>query len=287
MIKNILTVDLEDWFVVENLKGNVDFSDWEQLPSRVEKTTEVLLELFDDFGVRATFFVLGWLADKYPRLINKIAMQGHEIGCHSYHHHRIDSLTENEFREDTRKAVKAISEASGVEPVGYRAPSWSINARIPWAFEVLQEMGFLYDSSIYPIKHDIYGEPGAPKKIFRMQLNNGKSIFEIPASTVSILGRNFPVGGGGYLRHSPLWFTKKMISRLNRDNQPAVIYIHPWELDENPPRMKGLSKFQKFRQYGSIKTLKHKMELILDAYDFCSAKDYTKALIRKPIGFGT
>nr|MBN2278035.1 DUF3473 domain-containing protein [candidate division Zixibacteria bacterium] len=285
MVKNILTVDLEDWFVVENLKQNLDYRQWQELPSRVVKNTNLLLEMFDNAGVRATFFVLGWIAERHPRLIYDIASHGHEIACHSYHHRRIDSFDKEEFRRDTEMAVKTIRESCGVHPVGYRAPSWSINARIPWAFEILEEMGFIYDSSIYPIKHDIYGEPGAPKKIFKMQLENGRYLYEIPASTVNILGKSFPVGGGGYLRHSPFWFTRRMISRLNRANRPAVIYIHPWELDEDPPRLKGLSYFQKFRQYGSIKTLRHKMELLLRAFDFCSAKDYTKSLIRKPIGF--
>jgi len=285
-MKNILTVDLEDWFVVENLKGNIQFDEWDELPARVVENTNRLLELFDHYSVSATFFVLGWIAEKHPRLIYNVASMGHEVACHSYQHGRVDSLTEKQFREDTKRAVQAIGEACGVSPVGYRAPSWSINSKIPWAFEVLAEMDFLYDSSVYPIKHDIYGEPGGPKRTVKIILDSGKSIYEVPASTVSILGRNFPVGGGGYLRHSPFWFTKKMIRKLNRDNHPAIIYIHPWEIDSDQPRLDGLTALQRYRQYGSIPTIERKMELLLQTFDFCTIKDYIRRLVRKPIGFG-
>jgi len=285
-MKNILTVDLEDWFVVENLKENIDFEQWDELPARVEKNTDRLLELFDYYGVTATFFVLGWIAEKHPRLIHNVTSMGHEVACHSYRHGRVDRLTEEQFREDTKRAVTAIEEACGISPVGYRAPSWSINSKIPWAFEALADMDFLYDSSVYPIKHDIYGEPDGPKRIVKIQLESGRSIYEIPASTISILGKNFPIGGGGYLRHSPFWFTKKMINRLNRQNHPAIIYIHPWELDSEQPRLDGLTALQRYRQYGSIVTIERKMEMLLQTFDFCTIKDYIKRLVRKPIGFG-
>ncbi len=280
-----MTVDLEDWFVVENLKENIDYTEWKSLPSRVEKNTARLLELFDYYGVRATFFVLGWVADRFPKLIYMIASYGHEIGCHSYLHNRVDKMRRDEFEKDTRRAVKAIADASGVYPAGYRAPSWSINSNIDWAFEVLADLNFMYDSSLYPIKHDIYGDPEAPREIFNMELKNGKTLYEIPASTINLFGKNFPVGGGGYLRHSPLWFTSKMIRRLNRVNRPAVLYIHPWELDDEPPMLDGLSAFQKFRQYGSIINTPRKMELLLQKFDFCPAKDYISRLKRRPIGF--
>lgn len=285
-MKNILTVDLEDWFVVENLKDNIRFEEWDELPERVVKSTNRLLELFDYYDVRATFFVLGWIAEKHPGMVHDVSSMGHEIACHSYSHGRIDALTEEQFREDTRRAIGAIAEACGVVPVGYRAPSWSINSKIPWALEVLADMGFLYDSSVYPIKHDIYGEPGGPKQIVRLELAGGRHIHEVPASTINILGKNFPVGGGGYLRHSPFWFTKKMINKLNDNNRPAVIYIHPWEIDTKQPRVNGLTAFQRYRQYGSINTIERKMEMLLQTFDFSTVKDYIKRLVRKPIGFG-
>lgn len=285
MVTNILTVDLEEWFVVENLREVIDRGEWEELPARVEQNTREILSLFSDYHVRATFFVLGWVAQKYPQIIKEISIAGHEIGCHSYYHRRVDTLDRDEFRRDTEMAVNAIFKATGITPVGYRAPSWSINSNIRWAFEVLAEMGFEYDSSLFPITHDLYGEPDAPTGTFRMQLDNGLALYEIPASTVKIMGRNFPVGGGGYLRHGPLWFTTWMINRLNTANRPAVLYIHPWEVDRNHPRLDGLNALQKFRQYGSIATLMIKLEKLFRRFDFYSARDYLAAVRRKKIGF--
>jgi polysaccharide deacetylase family protein (PEP-CTERM system associated) len=285
MLRNILTVDLEDWFVVENLKGAIEYDQWNELPSRVIENTEKILSLFEMHNVRATFFVLGWIAEKFPGLINNIYQHGHEIACHSYAHSRVDLLKQKEFKKDTQRAVKAISDACGILPIGYRAPSWSINSKIKWAFEILADMGFLYDSSLYPIKHDIYGEPHGLRVIGRIPLDNGNYIYEIPASTVKFLGKNFPVGGGGYLRLSPVWFTERMIRKLNRAGQPAVIYLHPWEIDENQPRVEKLSPLQKYRQYGSISLLLKKLDILLKRFDFCTAGDYITQLKKRPIGF--
>lgn len=285
MFTNILTVDLEDWFVVENLKQKISSDQWNQFPSRIEDTTHCLLELFDKHNVRATFFVLGWIAENFPDLINEIAGLGHEIACHSFSHTRVDLLGEHAFREDTQRAIEIITNVSSIMPIGYRAPSWSINSSIPWAFEILAELGFKYDSSVFPIKHDIYGEPSAPRQIFRKKLESGRTIFEIPASTIQLFGKNMPVCGGGYLRHSPYWYTAKMVRKLNKENQPAVVYIHPWELDEDQPRVEGLSMFQKFRQYGSISILRKKIEKLLGEFDFIPAGDYINIVARKKIGF--
>ncbi len=285
MFTNILTVDLEDWFVVENLRQKISSDQWDQFPLRIEDTTHRLLELFNKYNVRATFFILGWIAKKIPDLMGEIAGFGHEIACHSYCHTRVDHLGEDAFRDDTKRAIEVITNASGIVPIGYRAPSWSINSSVPWAFEILAELGFKYDSSIFPIKHDIYGEPSAPRRIFRMKLKSGRTIYEIPASTIKLFGKNMPVCGGGYLRHSPYWYTAKMVKKLNEDNQPAVVYIHPWELDEKQPRVEGLSMFQKFRQYGSISILRKKIEKLLSEFDFIPAGDYVNIIARKKIGF--
>ncbi len=285
MVTNILTVDLEEWFVVENLRDVIAREEWEDLPKRVEKNTREILSLFADYHVRATFFVLGWVAEKFPQIIKEIAIAGHEIGCHSYYHRRVDTLDRDEFKRDTEMAVNAIFKATGISPVGYRAPSWSINSRIQWAFEVLAELGFEYDSSLFPIAHDLYGEPDAPTGTFRMQLDNGMTLYEVPASTIRIFGKNFPVGGGGYLRHGPLWFTAWMINRLNADKRPAVLYIHPWEIDREHPKLDGLNALQKYRQYGSISTLMIKLEKLFRKFDFYSARDYLGTIKRKKIGF--
>ncbi len=285
MANNILTVDLEEWFVVENLKDNIKYSDWDELPSRVVGNAERLLELFDRHGVRATFFVLGWVADRFPHLIQNIALSGHEIACHSFRHIMVNKVEKDVFQSDTEMAIQAIKRACGIAPAGYRAPSWSIDSSTPWAFEILARLGFTYDSSIFPVKHDIYGDPMGPKEIFRMRLESGRLLFEVPASTINIFGKNLPICGGGYLRHSPLWYTCKVIDKLNRENKPAVVYVHPWELDMELPRLKGLTMFQRYRQYGSISTLMRKLERLLSEFEFGPAGAYVEKLTRKPIGF--
>jgi len=285
MVTNILTVDLEDWFVVENLKENIDYRQWDDLESHVVENTEKLLKLFESHNVRATFFILGWIAGRFPHLIQRIAVHGHEIACHSYRHIMVSKISKEEFRSDTEMAIAAIRKACGITPVGYRAPSWSINSSTPWAFEILADLGFLYDSSIFPVKHDLYGDPMSPRDTFRMKLDSGRPLFEIPATTLNILGKNLPVCGGGYLRHSPLWYTAGIIRRLNRAGRPALVYVHPWELDPKLPRMKGLTFLQKYRQYGSIHTLLRKLHKLLGEFDFCPARNYVESVIRKPIGF--
>jgi len=285
MAANILTVDLEDWFVVENLKGNIDYREWDDLPSRVVVNAERLLEIFDRHNVRATFFVLGWVADRFPHLIQNIAISGHEIACHSFRHIMINKVEEDVFRSDTEMAIQAIKKACGIAPTGYRAPSWSIDSSTPWAFEILARLGFVYDSSIFPVKHDIYGDPMGPKEIFRMRLDSGRLLYEIPASTISIFGKNLPICGGGYLRHSPLWYTCSVMKKLNKEGKPAVVYVHPWELDNELPRLNGLTFFQKYRQYGSISTLMRKLEALLNEFEFGPAKVYIDRMTRKPIGF--
>jgi polysaccharide deacetylase family protein (PEP-CTERM system associated) len=285
MTTNILTVDLEDWFVVENLKGKIDYINWDTCKSRVVINTEKLLELFEIHNVRATFFVVGWVADRFPHLIKRIALMGHEIACHSYRHIMANKVEKDIFRSDTEMAIQAIRRACDMSPVGYRAPSWSLNSQTPWAFEILANLGFIYDSSIFPVKHDIYGDPMAPRDPFKMKLENGRYLYEIPASTINVFGKNLPVCGGGYLRHSPLWYTSSVIRSMNKDGRSAVIYVHPWELDNNLPRIKGLTLFQKYRQYGSIPTLLRKLDKLLAEFDFCPAQKYIQVLSRKPIGF--
>lgn len=285
LVSNILTVDLEDWFVVENLKENIDQNEWERLEHRIEDNTIALLQIFRQHGVHATFFVLGWVAEHFPHLIGELVYSGHEIACHSYGHNRIDTMDEAGFREDTQKAIDIIMRTAGVQPVGYRAPSWSINSKIPWAWEVLADLGFKYDSSIYPIKHDIYGEPNAPRDLFQLKLKSRKTLYELPASTVQLFGRNMPVGGGGYLRLSPYWYTSKMIRSQNAKGRPVMVYLHPWEIDVDQPKVKGLSPFQQFRQYGSISTMSQKLHRLLTEFDFITALDYVTVTTKRRIGF--
>ena len=284
-VPNLLTVDLEEWFVVEIFSGRYDREQWPELDSTVVKNSRRLMDLFARKQVHATWFVLGWCAERYPDLMREIVDRGHEISCHSFFHRRVDSLDAETFRQDTLRASKAIFDAVGFRPLGYRAPSWSINASIPWAFEVLADLGFEYDSSIFPIKHDLYGMPDGPRTMFKMTFDNGKSLWEIPSSTYRILGRNIPVSGGGYLRHSPYWYSRAMINRLNRQEQPVVIYVHPWEIDADLPRLGGLTPLQRIRTYGSTRVFYHKLNRLLSDFEFCTVSDYLRQATKRKIGF--
>jgi polysaccharide deacetylase family protein (PEP-CTERM system associated) len=282
---NILTVDLEEWFVVEALSERLDRNQWDLLESTVIKNCHRLLELFRRHDTTSTWFVLGWVARRRPDLIAEIEAEGHEIGCHSYFHRRVDKLTADEFRDDTRKALDAINAAVQRRPRGYRAPSWSINDTVPWAFEVLAELEFDYDSSIFPIKHDIYGMPHGPREIHRMHLKDDHVLYEIPASTYQLMGRNIPIGGGGFLRHSPYWYSSRIIRQLNAQGQPVIVYMHPWEIDPHPPRIGGLNGLQRYRMYGSTGIFYHKLDRLLSEFSFCGTADYLRLMKRHKIGF--
>ncbi|MFH1700084.1 MAG: XrtA system polysaccharide deacetylase [Candidatus Zixiibacteriota bacterium] len=272
-MKNILTVDLEDWFSVETLQHAVSRDKWPELESSLIQNTDAILNLFYEKRLRATFFVLGWIADKYPALIADVAAAGHEIACHSYYHRMVSSLNPEEFKKDTEMAINAIVKSCGVIPSGYRSPSWGMKHDMKWAFEILGELGFEYDSSIFPIYHDIYGDPKAPRLSFEIKLKSGRNIMEIPASTLKFMGARVPIGGGGWLRHFPYWFTRWGIQSLNKQNIPAIIYFHPWELDENVPRIKMSSK-NMIRQYGNLKMVKVKLAKLLDDFDFQTMSEF-------------
>jgi len=284
-ISNLFTVDLEEWFVVDVLSSRFSSDEWDNLPSTVIQNSRRLLQLFRRYNIAATWFVLGWVARRFPQLIREIYDHGHEIACHSYYHRRVDSMTPEDFRIDTQRVMEAITDAVRQKPVGYRAPSWSINAANPWAFEILAELGFEYDSSIFPIKHDIYGIPGGPRKLFKMRLKNGRSLYEIPASTYQILGRNIPIAGGGFLRHAPYWYSRRMIEKLNQRGQPVVVYIHPWEIDPHPPLIKGMSFMQKYRNYGATSVMYRKLEKLAGDFSFVTMFDYVNRQKKRPIGF--
>lgn len=282
---NLLSVDLEEWFVVDILKDRYAYDDWDGLQSNVVKNTRRLLGLFRKHNAKATWFALGWVARRYPDLLQEIVNEGHEIACHSFYHRRVDQLKPDIFREDTLRAVDAIFMAIGNKPIGYRAPSWSLNAKTPWAFEILAQIGFEYDSSIFPIKHDIYGMPKGPRQLFKMTFENNLSMWELPASTFRIFGRNIPLAGGGFFRHSPYWWSRKLINYINRKGQPALVYIHPWEFDPDPPRIEGLSPLQHFRTYGSTSILLYKFDRLLSDFNFITIAEYITSQKKRLIGF--
>ena len=284
-LKNIFTVDLEEWFVVEILSKRYSSKDWSNLQSTVEKSVSELLHLLRKHNVKATWFVLGWCADKYPALIQEIFNQGHEIACHSYYHRRVDLIDPDTFKKDTELAINAIVKAIGNVPHGYRAPTWSINSSNAWAFEILANLGFLYDSSVFPIKHDIYGWIDGPRHTFKMEFENGNTLYEVPATTFKMFGKNFPAGGGGYFRHSPYNYSKKIMEQINRKDQPVVFYIHPWEICTELPKIEGLNLLEKFRTYSSTGLLKDKIDKLLTDFSFTTISDHLGLFTKNRIGF--
>jgi polysaccharide deacetylase family protein (PEP-CTERM system associated) len=255
-IVNALTVDVEDYFHVSAFAEHVPRSQWSDLESRVVRNTERLLTMFEAAGVRATFFVLGWVAERFPDLVHQIARAGHEIASHGYAHGLVYSMTAEEFRDDLRRARGALEVACGRRVVGYRAPSYSITRQSLWALDVLVEEGYVYDASIYPIHHDRYGIPEWTRHIHRVDRPGG-GIWEVPGSTNRWAATNFPVGGGGYFRLLPYRWTSRGIARLNDlERQPAVFYLHPWEIDPEQPRLPGsaLSRFRHYRNLGKTES---------------------------------
>jgi len=265
---NVLSIDLEEYFHPTEVQGATDVSQWSSLPARVEKITYPILDLLDSSDVKATFFILGWVAEHYPQLIREISARGHEIACHSFYHRLVFSLTPDQFREDTRMAVKAIEDACGVTPRAYRAPSYSIVERSLWALDVLAECGFTHDSSIFPIGHDRYGIPGYSRHAQRIATASGP-LLEIPVATVQLSPtRVAPVGGGAYLRLLPYRYTAAGIRRLNNEEQkPACIYFHPWELDPGTPRL-ATGIISRVRTYTGLSGMTVKIQRLLRDFRF-------------------
>ena len=236
-IVNAMTVDVEDYFQVSAFDNVVSRARWDTFESRVSDNTDRLLELFNRANVRSTFFVLGWVAERFPALVRRIADLGHEVASHGYNHQLVYTLTPRQFRDDVRASKAVIEDAAGVRVVGYRAPSYSVIESSLWALDVLIEEGFVYDSSIFPIHHDRYGIPDSPRHPYVLWRDGG-SILEVPGSTVRLGRVNLPIGGGGYFRHFPYAWTKWGIDRVNRiERQPVTFYTHPWELDPDQPRL--------------------------------------------------
>ena len=265
-LRNYLTIDVEDYYQVSAFEDITAKEDWDAYPSRVEHNTERILTLLDAVNIKATFFVLGWTAQKFPDLVKVISEKGHEIGCHSYYHRLVYNLAPEEFREDTKQAKDILEQITGKKVIGYRAPSYSITRRSLWALEILEELGFQYDSSIFPIYHDRYGIPDAPRFRYRLAERN---MTEYPISTALIFGRKFPVSGGGYFRLFPYWFTKMSLRSINeKEKQPFIFYFHPWELDPKQPRMAGAKRLSRFRHYVNLNKTSKRLEQLLRDFSF-------------------
>jgi polysaccharide deacetylase family protein (PEP-CTERM system associated) len=266
-IVNAMTIDVEDYFHVSVFDGVVPRHRWESLESRVERNTDRLIELFDDADVKATFFVLGWVAERHPFLVRRIAAAGHEIASHGFGHRLVYDLTPRSFREDVRRSKRALEAMTGRRVRGYRAPSYSITPHSLWAIDILIEEGFEYDASIFPIHHDRYGIPISPRHPYPIERSHG-TIVEVPGSTVRFGPWNVPIGGGGYFRILPYWWTSRGIARLNREElRPAVFYLHPWEIDPDQPRL-GTSALGRFRHYRNLDHTEARLMQLLRDFAF-------------------
>jgi polysaccharide deacetylase family protein (PEP-CTERM system associated) len=260
-IVNAMTIDVEDYFHVSAFDAVVPRSRWEQLESRVVANTDRLLEVFNSHHVKATFFVLGWVAERFPTLVSRIAALGHEVASHGYGHRLIYQQTRDGFREDVRRAKDLLETQAGHRIEGYRAPSYSITAQSMWALDVLLAEGYSYDASIFPIRHDRYGIPDSPRHPHVMKRASGMLV-EAPGSTVRVGGMNFPVAGGGYFRILPYEWTRWGIARINKkERRPAIFYLHPWEIDAAQPRFEAgwLSRFRHYRNLEETETRLHRL----------------------------
>lgn len=276
-MKNAVTFDVEDYFHVAAFADRIDPSQWANLPSRVEANTRKILELLAARNAKATFFVLGWVARKFPALIRTISGAGHEVACHSLEHRKLFDMSPEAFREDTRQAKQTIEDACGLPILGYRAPSFSITRESVWALEILAELGFAYDSSIFPVAHPNYGMPSVPRFPFVVGTKSGPLI-EFPMTTLEIGGRRAPLSGGAYMRILPYWYMRWGFSYVNEEeNHPFCFYLHPWELDPEQPRIAG-SFTARLRHYVGLRGTETKLTRLLRDFEFQCLRDVIEEL---------
>ncbi|WP_339772584.1 XrtA system polysaccharide deacetylase [uncultured Paraglaciecola sp.] len=269
-VLNAMTVDVEDFFHVSAFESIITPEQWKDYQPRVDTNTRKLLDLFAKHDVKSTFFVLGWVAERYPELIKDIHAQGHEIASHGYAHRRATEQTREQFTADVTRSKNHLEDLLGESLTGYRAPSFSIGYNNEWAFEVLAELGFQYSSSTYPVKHDLYGTPDWPRFAYKRK----EGIIEIPIPTLKVMGKQTPIGGGGYFRLYPYTLTKTLISQyLKREKQPYSFYFHPWEIDADQPRMTNAPLKSRFRHYVNLNKTEGKLERLLSDFSWGTMKD--------------
>lgn len=260
-LRNALTIDVEDYFQVSAFDGRISREAWNRLPCRVERNVERVLDILREHQACGTFFVLGWIAERYPRLVERVAALGHEIASHGYGHVRATAQSPAEFRDDVVRAKAVLEDLSGVPVQGYRAPSFSIGAENDWAVRVLHEAGYRYSSSVYPIRHDHYGAPEAPRAGFYP--DGGAGLLELPITTVRFFNRNFPAGGGGYFRLLPYAVSRWCLRHVNeQEGRPCVFYFHPWEIDDGQPRVRGIAARTRFRHYVNIAAMEGRIRAL-------------------------
>jgi len=276
---NILTIDVEEWFHTPLLKPYISTGQWDQLEHRVAQNVMRMLRILASPKTKATFFILGWVAERYPNLVKEIAAQGHEIASHGYRHELLYNLTPSTFRDYVQRSKKLLEDLTGESVIGYRAPCFSIVASSLWALEILKDIGFSYDSSIFPVHHDTYGIPGYPRFPYR----HANDLIEIPPSTLKLAGFNIPFAGGCYLRFFPYWITRNGVLRINRAGYPAVVFIHPWELDPDVPRINQANWLTRFRRYFNLSKTDTILKKALCDFNFLPIKEYLSNAILENI----
>ena len=270
-IKNALTVDVEDYFHVSAFAKSIKLSDWDTQPLRVEKNTQRLMDLFDEAQVKATFFVLGWVAERNRSLVCEIAERGHEVACHGYSHQLVYNQTPEVFRDETVRSKALLEDIIQQPVIGYRAASYSITRKSMWALDILAEAGFQYDSSIFPVRHDRYGIPDAEETPHQLETPKGHSLVEFPLSTAKIFKYRLPVAGGGYFRLYPYSLSKAGLKQINRRQQAFVFYLHPWEIDPEQPRIEA-GWFSRFRHYNNLDKCEYRLRRLLTDFEFTTAR---------------
>ena len=273
---NALTIDVEDYFQVAALAETVQRRDWHSMEYRVEANTNRLLELLDHDNTRATFFTLGWVAEKSPQLVRDIQKAGHEVASHGYSHQLIYNQTPDVFREETRRSKHILEDITGERIEGYRAASYSITSQSRWALDILAEEGFVWDSSIFPVHHDRYGMPGTPRWPHRLTTDKGYELAEFPLSTLKFPAYTLPIAGGGYFRLFPYWFSRWGLGSINRQGQPFVFYLHPWEIDPGQPRL-DVKWFSRFRHYNNLDVCEQRLTKLLDHFNFTTMSEVLRS----------
>jgi len=276
-VQNALTVDVEDYFQVSAFAQSIDQKDWDDHPLRIENNTQKLLDMFDEFQIKATFFVLGWVAERQQPLILEIANRGHEVACHGYSHQLVYNQTPEVFQEETVRAKNILEDIIQQPVKGYRAASYSITERSLWALDILAESGFAYDSSIFPVRHDRYGMPDTPEHPYVLTTPKGHSIIEFPLSTAKIFKYRLPVAGGGYFRLYPYWLSRMGLRQINRQQKPFIFYLHPWEIDPDQPKINA-SLFSRFRHYNNLEKCESRLQQLIKDFQFTTVSDVLENL---------
>lgn len=271
-MQNVLTVDVEDYFHVAALSKSIQVSEWSDIPPRVVANTRRLLDLFDRKNVKVTHFVLGWVAERFPELVKEIDARGHEVASHGYSHQLVYTQTPEVFLEETVKSKQILEDILGKPVLGYRAASYSITNKSLWALDILYELGFKYDSSIFPIRHDRYGIPDAEPLPHKLKTPKGNLITEFPLTTSSIFGIKLPAAGGGYFRLYPYSLSKYLLTKAQKDKKPIVFYLHPWEIDADQPRVKA-SALSRFRHYNNLDKCEDRLERLLTDFSFTTMEE--------------